>query len=56
MSNWHIELWQVIAILGLAVITLLTRSFFFISEREIPLPRWVERGLRYAPIAALAGE
>ncbi len=40
-------------IAGLTVITVLTRAFFLIPEREVPLPRWVLRGLRYAPLAAL---
>jgi branched-subunit amino acid transport protein len=39
---------------GLTVITVVTRSFFFLSERELALPDWVKRGLRYAPLAALA--
>ena len=39
---------------GLTVITVLARSFFFLSERELVLPEWVKRGLRYAPLAALA--
>jgi len=43
----------VIAILGLAVITLVTRAFFLLPERELPLPGWLEQGLRYAPLAAL---
>lgn len=43
-----------IAILGLAVITLLTRTFFMIPERELPMPDWLRRGLKYAPLAALA--
>jgi branched-subunit amino acid transport protein len=42
-----------IAIVGLALITLLTRSFFLIPERERPMPRWLQQGLRYAPLAAL---
>lgn len=42
-----------LAIVGLAVITVLTRSFFFLSDRELPFPPWVQRGLRYAPLAAL---
>lgn len=42
------------AIAGLAVITLISRSFFMLPEREIPLPRWLQRGLKYAPLAALA--
>jgi branched-subunit amino acid transport protein len=43
-----------LAILGLTVITVVTRGFFLLSEREWPLPAWVNRGLRYAPLAALA--
>jgi branched-subunit amino acid transport protein len=43
-----------LTIAGLTVITVVTRSFFFLSERELVLPDWVKRGLRYAPLAALA--
>ncbi|WP_428421602.1 AzlD domain-containing protein [Methylibium sp.] len=43
-----------LTIAGLTVITVVTRSFFFLSERELALPDWVKRGLRYAPLAALA--
>jgi branched-subunit amino acid transport protein len=43
----------VVAILGLAVITLLTRGLLLIPEREVPLPAWLQQGLRYAPLAAL---
>lgn len=46
--------WTLLAILGLTVVTVVTRSFFFISEREWKLPDWAYRGLQYAPIAALA--
>jgi branched-subunit amino acid transport protein len=42
-----------LTILGLTVITVVTRAFFLIGERELPLPDWVKRGLRYAPLAAL---
>ena len=42
-----------IAILGLAVITVVARAFFMIPEREMPLPSWLKRGLKYAPLAAL---
>jgi branched-subunit amino acid transport protein len=41
-------------ILGLAAVTVVARCFFFLSSRSLPLPRWVERGLQYAPIAALS--
>ncbi|RQP26637.1 AzlD domain-containing protein [Piscinibacter terrae] len=44
----------VLTILGLTVITVITRSFFLLSDRELVLPAWVQRGLRYAPLAALA--
>lgn len=44
----------VIAIVGLAVITVVSRSFFMIPERELPMPDWLKRGLKYAPLAALA--
>lgn len=50
MSDWEIAL----GIVGMALITLLTRSFFLIPERELPLPDWLKDGLRYAPLAALA--
>jgi branched-subunit amino acid transport protein len=43
-----------IAILGMTVVTIVTRGFFLLSEREWPLPIWLTRGLRYAPLAALA--
>ncbi len=42
-----------VAIIGLALITVVTRSFFLISDRELILPDWIKRGLRYAPLAAL---
>jgi branched-subunit amino acid transport protein len=46
--------YALITIFGLTVITVVTRAFFLISERELVLPDWVQRGLRYAPLAALA--
>jgi len=42
-----------IAVLGLALITLLTRSLFLLPDRELPLPGWLQQGLRYVPLAAL---
>ena len=42
-----------IAIVGLAIITVVARAFFMIPERELPLPSWLKRGLKYAPLAAL---
>ncbi len=49
MSGWELAL----AMAGLALITLVSRAFFMIPERELPLPAWFKRGLKYAPLAAL---
>lgn len=46
--------WTLGVIVGLALVTVLTRCFFFISSRPWHLPHWAQRGLQYAPIAALA--
>jgi branched-subunit amino acid transport protein len=43
----------VVAIVGLTVLTVATRGFFFLSKREIPIPDWLSQGLRYAPLAAM---
>lgn len=45
---------MVIAALGLVAISAFSRSFFFLSEEPWRLPAWLERGLRYAPLAALS--
>lgn len=50
MSEWQ----DYITILGLACVTVLTRTFFFISDQSWPMPSWLDRALQYAPIAALA--
>ena len=50
MNTWE----AIVAILGLAVITVATRGFFLYPERDLPLPAWLKQGLRYAPLAALA--
>lgn len=51
----HTDLWTLGVIVGMGVITMLTRSFFFISSKPWSLPRWAQRGLQYAPVAALCG-
>ncbi len=40
-------------VVGLAAITLLTRGFFILPEREWPMPEWLREALRYAPVGAL---
>jgi branched-subunit amino acid transport protein len=44
----------VLAIIGMALITLLTRGFFLLPRRDMPLPHWLREALRYAPLGALA--
>jgi branched-subunit amino acid transport protein len=56
LSAWHSDMpdgEMVLAVLGLALISALTRSAFFLSSTPLVLPGWAERGLRYAPLAAL---
>lgn len=49
MATWEILL----TVAGLTAITVLTRGFFILPERELPMPGWLKEGLRYAPIGAL---
>jgi branched-subunit amino acid transport protein len=51
---FDIDLHTLLTIVALGVITVITRGFFFISNRPWTLPNWAQRGLQYAPIAALA--
>ena len=48
------DLWTLGVIVGMALVTLVTRCFFFMSTQTWHLPHWMQRGLQYAPIAALA--
>jgi branched-subunit amino acid transport protein len=48
------DLWTLAVIGGLACVTVIARSFFFISSKPWSLPHWAQRGLQYAPIAALS--
>lgn len=50
VTDW----WTMGVIVGLACITVIARCFFFLSNRAWSLPGWVQRGLQYAPIAALS--
>lgn len=42
------------AVLGLVVLSAVSRSAFFLSDRPWAMPPWMSQGLRYAPMAALA--
>lgn len=46
--------WTLLTIVALGGVTVLTRGFFFISSKPWSLPHWAQRGLQYAPIAALS--
>ena len=48
------DLWTIATIIGMACVTVITRSFFYISSKPWKLPAWAQRGLHYAPIAALS--
>ena len=50
----HDDLWTLGVIVGLSVVTVVARSFFFLSNQDWQLPHWAQRGLQYAPIAALS--
>ena len=50
MDEWT----TILIIVGMTAITVVTRSFFFITNRPWVLPRWARRGLQFAPVAALA--
>ena len=46
--------WQTAAaIAGLTVVSIVTRGFFMLPRREVPIPPWLREALRYAPLAAL---
>lgn len=47
--------WQtVLTIVGLGLVTLITRGFFLMPRRELQIPAWLRQSLRYVPLAALA--
>lgn len=49
MGGWY----PVVGLVGLALVTVLTRAFFLFPDRKLTLPPWATQGLRYAPLAAL---
>jgi len=51
---FDVDPWTLLTILALGVITVVTRGFFFMSSKPWTLPGWAQRGLQYAPIAALS--
>ena len=48
------SIWMTIAaIAGLTVVSVVTRGFFMLPRREVPIPEWLREALRFAPLAAL---
>ena len=47
------DFWTLLIIVGLTATTVIARCFFYLSNKTWPMPDWVQRGLQYAPIAAL---
>jgi len=56
MMDWFngTDGWTLLVIVGLAIVTVVSRGFFLISSEPWQLPHWAQRGLQYAPIAALS--
>ena len=50
----ELDPWNLLTFVLLGVVTVVTRGLFFISSKPWTLPHWAQRGLQYAPIAALA--
>lgn len=48
------DAYHVLAILGMACMTVMTRAFFLFANARFKLPAWLERALVFAPIAALS--
>jgi len=48
------EFWIYLLIAGLGGVTVVTPCFFFMVDQDLPFHAWADRGLRYAPIAALS--
>jgi len=49
-----VSIWMtIVAIAGLTVVSVLTRGFFMLPRREVPIPGWLREALRFAPLAAL---
>jgi branched-subunit amino acid transport protein len=45
--------WTTLTILGLAVVTLVSRGFFLWSKRDLRMPAPLQRALQVAPLAAI---
>ncbi|EKZ95592.1 MULTISPECIES: AzlD domain-containing protein [Cupriavidus] len=48
----HLEIW--ISIIGMTLVTIVTRALFLMAGEHVTVPDRIQRALRYAPAAALA--
>jgi len=53
-SGFHDTAYTIAAVLGLTVVTFVTRALFFVLPASVRIPPAVERALRFAPACALA--
>jgi len=50
-SNWNMSITYLI--IGMIVVTFISRSFFILLGNRIKVSEWVLEAIRYAPLAAL---
>ena len=53
LFSGEVNLGHMLTIAAMACFSVVARCLFFISSSEWTLPDWAQRGLRYAPMAAL---
>jgi branched-subunit amino acid transport protein len=53
LEGQGLDAYTLLTVVLMGFLTMVARSFFFMSDAEWTLPRWAQRGLNYAPIAAL---
>lgn len=53
MHSVGINGYTLVLVVGLTAISVLTRAFFMLPRKPLPIPRWLSEALRYAPLAAL---
>ena len=52
MAIWD-QVWLILVVLGLCVVTFVTRSFFLLTPSSFVFPPLIQRALRFAPTAAI---
>lgn len=52
--SWQQHVWLLSAIVGLCVVTIITRSFFLLTPSRFEFSLGIKKALRYAPTVAIA--